>query len=286
MFVYLHRHRATLFKVLQEQLRIKRDKATVNLSPTAKQNQGRIQAKLSKIRAKVAAKQIPHSTLVQSTVNGTKLPLRRPCNPTLVPKPRNLKSCAYSVSRFLHKIERMGEDITSLELEEKNERIVANIKKRWNVLPSLTVEFTAYYFDREARIDSLSKQCEVLIKENENLNDRQIALNTVLENEAVDHMEIMDDTFTLDSKLSDFKDILKSLGPGNKLINTSALLKGLPPRAKSPVRKTPVAIKPKGNIKEKSARGKSDSKKKPHCVGPPLDLIGQGENFPILDLDV
>jgi len=203
-----------------------------------------------------------NGTLVPISVNGNKVPFRRLCAQPLNRKPRNLKSCAYAVTSFLHKIENMGEDITALELEEKHDKIVATIKKRWNILPSLTVEFVAYYFDREARIESLSKQQGELAKANTDLHETQVTLSEVLEDEAVDHMEIIDSSLTMDSRVAELKNILKALVPENKSINTSALLKGLPPRPKSqsPVRKIP--LQPKGIGRTTKSMGGSELKKK------------------------
>jgi hypothetical protein len=246
--------RARLFNVLQEQIRIKREqKSFENLTPAEKINQCRIMEKLQKIRTKVAGKLELSSAIAIRRDEPIVIPTPSSC--VGVPKKhRSLKTCAYSVLKFLQKVEVMGEDISSLELEEKHQRIVANVKKRWNVLPSLSVEFAAYYYDREARIETMSKQCKELVKENHELNDKQIALSSALETEAVNQMEVMDESTSLDTQLNQLKGILKKLVPGNKNINN---IKGLVPKVKSP-RRSPSHSKP--------TKGAKGSHKKPFGV--------------------
>lgn len=111
----------------------------------------------------------------------------------------------------------MGLDIKAMELEDKHTRIVASVKKKWNVLPSLGVEFAAYYSDRENRINKLTDQCETLGKENQKLNEQQVEMQNTYHRECVHDCLFSEDNASLRQNIMNLTSAVKTLtSPGNK----------------------------------------------------------------------
>jgi hypothetical protein len=137
-------------------------------------------------------------------------------------KCRLLPTSAGTAMSFIRKAILMGLDVKALELEDKHSRIVASVKKKWNVPPGLGVEFAAYYADRENRIANLSQQCEKLEKQNMQLNNEQIEVQDSFDRQCV-HNQLMDeDTDEMRVNLVGITSALKSLClPTNKKLLTS-----------------------------------------------------------------
>jgi len=221
---------------------VKREKKlSENLSPQERYNQNRIRRKLERIRFKVAIKQA-HSYSQHPSTKSLPTPLSSygtnftfpgasplstsysPADSTVEPKKSRLLSTAAGVTgSFVRKAELMGLDLKSLELEDKNTRIVANVKRKWNVLPSLGVEFAAYYADREIRISKMSEQCEKLEKENNELNDVQISLQCSYDTQCVNHQAMYEDTDKVRDQLSGLSGIVKALCPSSNKKLTNSL---------------------------------------------------------------
>lgn len=260
MFNFLRR-RAKFFAILQEQLRIKRQqKLAPNITVDERNNQNRIKRKLERIRFKVAIKQA-HSysntstmaaassssttlTLTTSNVNDLSSSLLPPLTSTVdtIPpswsvgtkKARLLPTSAGTALAFHRKASLMGLDIKALELEDKHSRIVASVKKKWNVPPGLSVEYGAYYADRENRITNLNGQCEKLGKENRQLNNKQVDLLIEYDKQYVHNDLMEEDTDTLRQKLVGMTSILRTLcPPTNKKLLSS--IQGIESKTEVPV---------------------------------------------------
>jgi hypothetical protein len=224
------KRRAKSYAILQEQLRVKAEqKQEQNLTDIELNNQSRIRRKLERIRFKVAIKQAhsfvppvmgyssPNNNKPFGSSNNVQIAHYYPDDllgnnnssssslvpynfhfpqqqQTLLKKARLLSTSAGSASNFVHKAKLMGLDIPSLELEDKHARIVGSVKKKWNVLPSMSVEFAAYYADREIRIKSLNEQCEVLAKNNYELCESQNYLQDSYEISGVNIEAMGEDT--------------------------------------------------------------------------------------------
>lgn len=140
---------------------------------------------------------------------------------------------------FLRKAERLGEDIAAHELEVKHEKIVSNVKRKWNVLPAMSVEYAAYYADREHRITGLMEHYEKSVKENQDMMDKEIGLKDVWETQTVNQMAMAEETDSVEKQLASLVDIISSVCPSDKKLATKlqGLVnpKGLPgTRRKSP----------------------------------------------------
>ncbi|BES97574.1 Phd finger protein [Nesidiocoris tenuis] len=117
----------------------------------------RIQRRLAKYRKKYMASR---SNRLQPWVPTQKMP-------------RLLTTSASACRALWRKAELSGADTQSLALRETQVEALAEIHKRWNIPPAFSVEFIAYYLDRNSRITSLRKQVIELSDENSRLLDEQ-----------------------------------------------------------------------------------------------------------------
>ncbi|KAL4707936.1 hypothetical protein ACJJTC_013727 [Scirpophaga incertulas] len=91
-------------------------------------------------------------------------------NPPWVPTQkmaRMLYSSASAMRKFKRKAECMGIDTHALEFEDAQMAALKDVSRRWHVPPAFSVEFVAYYLERNSRVTSLRKSLERLTKENE-----------------------------------------------------------------------------------------------------------------------
>jgi len=272
------KRRAKSYAILQEQLRIKQEQKSLdNLTEVELNNQQRIKRKLERIRFKVAIKQAHNSVVPQpfgrsSVTNSGSSLFRSDCQlaneedinngfQQLVPwsegvkKSRLLSTSAGSASSFVHKAHLMGLSIPSLELEDKNTRIVSSVKRKWNVLPSLSVEFAAYYADREIRITNLNDQFERLEKDNEVLNDQQSLLQTDYECSSINNDAMSEDTERIRRELCGITNVIKSiLSPGgNRKLVTK--LNSIVGTSKGEGRKRSASVQSKGGGRASPVKG-------------------------------
>ena len=64
-----------------------------------------------------------------------------------------LLTSSKAVRRLLRRNEMHGWNQRALDQEAHDQRVVANIRKKWGIAPALTVEFVAYYHDRWQRLN-------------------------------------------------------------------------------------------------------------------------------------
>ncbi|XP_021951254.1 uncharacterized protein LOC110848362 isoform X3 [Folsomia candida] len=241
------KRRSKCFSILQEQLRIKQEqKLATDITPQERENQSRIRRKLERIRFKVAIKQahiyttqmsknsspsssVPLTANNLNALSSNLLPPLPTLADTLPPswkegnkKPRILPTSAGTAMAMLRKATLMGLDVKSLELEDKHSRIATSVKKKWNIPPGLSVEYAAYYADRECRIAGLTQQCEKLEKENQQLNNKQIDLQNSYDMQSINNELMDEDTGSMRENLVGITSLLKTLcSPSNKKLVTS-----------------------------------------------------------------
>ncbi len=159
----------------------------------------------------------------------------------------------------MRKAERLGEDIAAHELEVKHEKIVSNVKRKWNVLPAMSVEYAAYYADREHRINGLMDQYEKSVKENQDMMDKEIGLKDVWETQTVNQMAMAEETDSVEKQLASLVDILASVCPSDKKLTTK--LQGLVnPKGLSGTRRKSPSMS-RGDRKSPTPRRSFSSKK-------------------------
>lgn len=146
--------------------------------------------------------------------------------------------------------------VSAILLQERHEKIVANVKKKWNVNPSLSVEFAAYYIDRQRRIDELAKKCRKENKINKAFCDKELKLNLELESKVVDQMEVSDEYLKLSSDLKFLQDIITEIKTGK---TKSASKNPSPNRPSQNARKQSISAKA-GDLQRSISKSSTNGK--------------------------
>ncbi|KAK4882682.1 hypothetical protein RN001_006001 [Aquatica leii] len=87
--------------------------------------------------------------------------------------PRLLTTSASACRKLLRKAELMGIDTAALEIQEAQVAALVDIRKKWHIPPAFSVEFIAYYLDRNDRLKTMKDALEKLLENNNNLLEEQ-----------------------------------------------------------------------------------------------------------------
>lgn len=87
--------------------------------------------------------------------------------------PRLLTTSASACRKLLKKAELMGIDTSALEMQEAQVAALVDIRKKWHIPPAFTVEFIAYYLDRNDRLKGMKDTLEKLLENNRSLLEEQ-----------------------------------------------------------------------------------------------------------------
>lgn len=90
--------------------------------------------------------------------------------------PRLLTTSASACRKLLHKAELMGIDTIALEMQEAQMASLVDVRKKWHIAPAFSVEFIAYYLDRNDRLRLMKNGLEELLAMNSKLLEEQQAL--------------------------------------------------------------------------------------------------------------
>lgn len=90
--------------------------------------------------------------------------------------PRLLTTSASAVRKLLRKAELMGINTIALEMQESQAAALVDVRKKWHITPAFTVEFIAYFLDRNDRLKEMKTSLEKLMDENKKLLDEQQTL--------------------------------------------------------------------------------------------------------------
>lgn len=90
--------------------------------------------------------------------------------------PRLLTTSASACRKLLHKAELMGIDTVALEMQEAQMAALIDVRKKWHISPAFSVEFIAYYLDRNDRLRVMKSGLEELLGLNSKLLEEQQAL--------------------------------------------------------------------------------------------------------------
>ncbi|CAL8142083.1 unnamed protein product [Orchesella dallaii] len=260
------KRKVRIFNALQEQLRVKRERKELHGLPSAANaDHARITRKLDKVRRRTLLKRAVYLTSVENVYTQPYPPDES--IPSILPlswttkKQRHLHTSARFAHDFLRKTEQLGEDVVALELEVKNEKIFSNIKRKWNVLPAMSVEYAAYYADRENRISSLIEQCDKATKENKDLISKEESMKGIVDTYEVNQDEMREETSSVSKQLETLVSIISSVCPTDKKVSSKfqSLLKSN--ESPSGRRKSPSISK--GDRKSPSRRSSTTTKKSP-----------------------
>lgn len=89
---------------------------------------------------------------------------------------RLVTTSASTCRKLLRKADLMGIDIPALESQEAQAAALIDIRKKWHISPAFTVEFIAYYLDRNDRLKNMKSSLESLLEHNKQLLDDQQSL--------------------------------------------------------------------------------------------------------------
>lgn len=92
--------------------------------------------------------------------------------------PRLLTTSASACRKLLRKAELMGIDTSALEMQEAQVAALVDIRKKWHIPPAFTVEFIAYYLDRNDRLKGMKNTLEKHLETNRTLLDEQQTLRS------------------------------------------------------------------------------------------------------------
>jgi len=87
--------------------------------------------------------------------------------------PRLLTTSSAAINKLRKKVELQEWDGSQLEEEQAAAQSVVDIRKKWNVSPAWSVEFVAYYHDRNNRIKSLQESLAKGVTANNQAKDEQ-----------------------------------------------------------------------------------------------------------------
>lgn len=92
--------------------------------------------------------------------------------------PRLLTTSASACNRLLKKAQLMGINTLALEMQDAQIAALQDIRKKWHISPAFSVEFIAYYMDRNERLKGMKEMLEKLLEENKILLEEQQILRT------------------------------------------------------------------------------------------------------------
>ncbi|CAH0548773.1 unnamed protein product [Brassicogethes aeneus] len=87
--------------------------------------------------------------------------------------PRLLTTSASAVKKLMMKAQIMGIDTMVLEMQESQAIALVDVRKKWHISPAFTVEFIAYYLDRNDRLKEMKNSLEDFMATNRDLLDEQ-----------------------------------------------------------------------------------------------------------------
>nr|XP_022908954.1 PHD finger protein 14 isoform X1 [Onthophagus taurus] len=133
--------------------------------------------------------------------------------------PRLLTTSASACRKLLKKAELMGIDTSQLEMQETQITTLMDIRRKWHIPPAFTVEFIAYYLDRNDRLKGMQDSLEELIVSNKVLNDEQKSLRDKYEEVSKEHNEELAKSSNLKELVTKCHDFISYLCPNKKLPN-------------------------------------------------------------------
>lgn len=95
--------------------------------------------------------------------------------------PRLLTTSASACRKLLLKAELMGIDTAALEMQESQVAALVDVRKKWHIPPAFTVEFIAYYLDRNDRLKGMKQTLENFVEDNTILLEEQQSLRNKYE---------------------------------------------------------------------------------------------------------
>lgn len=137
--------------------------------------------------------------------------------------PRLLTTSASACRKLLRKAELMGIDTSALEMQEAQVSALVDIRKKWHIPPAFTVEFIAYYLDRNDRLKGMKNTLEKHLETNRLLLDEQQTLRTKYDDLLKEKAEETKIGTNLQQIIEKYHATIRQISPNKKLPNVDDL---------------------------------------------------------------
>ncbi|KAJ8974117.1 hypothetical protein NQ317_019898 [Molorchus minor] len=118
------------------------------------------------------------------------------------------------------------------EMQEAQAAALVDVRKKWHIPPAFTVEFIAYYLDRNDRLKDMKNTLEKLMDDNKVLLDEQQGLRVKYDEVLKKHTEVSSKNIDLKQTIHKYHSAILSACPTKNLPNIDDL--GKPPVARAP----------------------------------------------------
>lgn len=157
---------------------------------------------------------------------------------------RLLTSSASACRRLLAKAEFMAVDVQHLEQREAHIQALQDIRKKWHIAPAFSVEFTAYYMDRIARMAEFKQQQQQLVQHNAALSQAQDVLRAKYDNALEERKQVKATRDALVASIKSLHSSLSQLCPALSLPPVELIARPLPeqlPKVATPPQR-PISV--------------------------------------------
>ncbi|CAB3368151.1 Hypothetical predicted protein [Cloeon dipterum] len=141
------------------------------------------------------------------------------------------------------KSEKMGINVEVQETEDSQISSILDARKKWNINPAFSVEFVAYYLDRNARLAGLRSQLQELLKTNSQYTEQEQDVQAKYNKLDCDRQSLVIENEQLVGNIRALRQAILSICPGKKLPPDPSTLLVQPQVQQSPVRKEPTKAK-------------------------------------------
>ncbi|CAH1188510.1 unnamed protein product [Phyllotreta striolata] len=146
--------------------------------------------------------------------------------------PRLLTTSASACRKLFRKAELMGINTITQELQESQTAALMDIRKKWHIPPAFSVEFIAYYLDRNDRLKEMKTSLEMYMGENKKLLEEQQELRSKYDEILKKSSEVTSKNNDLKQCIHKFHSAILSACPTKNLPNIEDL--GKPPASRAP----------------------------------------------------
>merc|ERR1719348_1278136 len=140
---------------------------------------------------------------------------------------RLLLTSSKAIKKFQRKAELHEWNVEAMEEEEHNKQVVAEIRKKWHVVPSWSVEFVAYYHDRDTRIKEMQEGLAEAVMVNNQLKEEDEEMRLKYRNLVEETDKCRDNVTELKKIYKLYKDLLVKFDPLDRALKS-------PNRSKTP----------------------------------------------------
>ena len=137
--------------------------------------------------------------------------------------PRQLTTSASAIRKLQKMGELKGLSVERQLLEERQALSVLEAKKKWHVTPTFSVEYVAYYHDRQNRLDELKKNLSEELKQQAQLREKEGQSRPKFDKVSELHKSSQETNDDLRGTISTFRSALTALCPEKSLPECAAL---------------------------------------------------------------